>query len=47
MGLKDALTCELVNELRNREGVEEVVIALHQTEELKVEGPIILLKIID
>lgn len=47
MNLQKISTVELINELRNREGVESIVIDPHQIEKLKVEGPMILLKILD
>lgn len=38
---------ELVEELSKREGVEKIVIAPYEKEKIELEGPIVVLKIID
>ena len=47
MKIKDFKTYELVEELKKREGVETIVINPYEKEKKEIEGPIILLKIID
>lgn len=47
MNLKDIPTCELVKELEKRKGVEYIIVAPYEIEKFQVEGPMILLKIID
>ena len=47
MEIKNFKTYELVEELKKREGVETIVINPYEKEKIKIEGPIILLKIID
>ena len=44
--LKNIKTCELVEELSKRKGVE-IIVEPYQKKQIKVEGPIIILKIID
>lgn len=45
--LKKFKTYELVEELNKREGVEKIYIEPYQEIKIKVEGPMIILKIID
>lgn len=40
-------TCELVKELEKREGVERVIIDPYEEKTIKVEGPAIVLIVID
>lgn len=47
VSLKKIKTCELVKELRNREGVTIEYAEPHQEKELSVSGPAIILVIID
>ena len=47
MELKDIPTCELVEELMKREGVNTIILDPYQTKKIKVEGPMIVLKVID
>ena len=47
MDLKDYKTCELVEELKKREGVFGIQLDPYETKEIVAEGPMILLKIID
>lgn len=47
MELKDILTCELIKELEKREGVDYITIAPHQIKKFEIEGPAVVLKIID
>lgn len=47
MNLKDIPTCELVKELEKREGVDCITIAPHQIKKFEIEGPAVILKIID
>lgn len=47
MEIKDFKTCELVEELKKREGVETIVINPYEKEKIEIEGPMILLKIVD
>ena len=45
--LKNIKTCELVEELSKRKGVEKIIVEPYQKKQINVEGPIIILKIID
>lgn len=45
--IKKIKTCELVEELSKRKGVEKIVVNPYQKKEIKVEGPVVILKIID
>ena len=45
--LKKIETKELVNELRNREGVEIKIIDPYENYVLEVSGPMIVIKVID
>lgn len=45
--LKQYKTCELVNELEHREGVEKIMVEPHKIKEIKIEGPTIILKVTD
>lgn len=45
--MKNIKTCDLVEELSKREGVEKIVIAPYEKEKIELEGPIVVLKIID
>lgn len=45
--LKDVPTTQLVAELSNREGVEATIAAPYQDAEVKVNGPAIVLVVID
>ena len=47
MEMKKAKTCELVDEVETREGVEKKVIGPYQTETVSVEGPAVILVITD
>ena len=47
MNIKEIPTCELVEELANREGVEKIEIEPYKVKIKKLEGPMIVLKIID
>lgn len=47
MELKDYTTKELVEELSKRIGVEETVVAPHEDDEICVQGPAIVLVVID
>lgn len=40
-------TKELVEELQRREGVEVIIAEPHKTETISLEGPAIILKVID
>lgn len=40
-------TCELVEELKKREGVEEITVEPYATKQITVDGPAVILKIID
>lgn len=44
---KNVKTCELVEELAKREGVEKIIVQPYQKTQINVEGSIIILKIID
>ena len=45
--LKKFKTFELVEELSKREGVEKIQIEPYKKIKIKVEGPIVILKVID
>lgn len=45
--LKKFKTCELAEELRNREGVEEMWAEPHTKKELVIDGPAIILVVTD
>lgn len=45
--LKNITTKELVEELKNREGVEMKIVDPHQDEVIEVNGPCLVLTIID
>nr|DAY01774.1 MAG TPA: hypothetical protein [Caudoviricetes sp.] len=45
--LEDFKTCELVAELKTREGVDCAMVEPYQQETLDVEGPAIILTVID
>lgn len=45
--LKRIATCDLVNELRTREGVEETIAEPYQDISVSVNGPAIVLVVID
>ena len=47
MNVKEIPTCELVEELAKREGVEKIEIEPYKVKIKKIEGPMIILKIID
>nr|DAD66424.1 MAG TPA: hypothetical protein [Myoviridae sp. ctSyg22]DAP62734.1 MAG TPA: hypothetical protein [Caudoviricetes sp.] len=47
MNIKEIPTCELVEELAKREGVEKIEIEPYKVKIKKLEGPMIVLKIID
>lgn len=47
MDLKDYKTCELVEELKKREGVWGVQLEPYEVKKIEAEGPMVLLKIID
>lgn len=47
MDIKEIPTCELVEELSKREGVEKIEIEPYKVKITKLEGPMIVLKIID
>lgn len=47
MNIKEIPTCELVEELVKREGVEKIEIEPYKVKIKKLEGPMIVLKIID
>ena len=47
MELKDYTTKELVEELSKRVGVAETVVAPHEEETMRVQGPAIVLVVID
>ena len=47
MNIKEIPTCELVEELSKREGVEKIEIEPYKVKITKLEGPMIVLKIID
>lgn len=45
--LKDAKTCDLINELKRRQGVETEYIEPYQVVRRELEGPMVLLLITD
>mgnify|MGYP001264667890 FL=1 len=45
--LKKIKTCDLVKELSRREGVEKIQIEPYKKVDIKAEGPIVILKVID
>lgn len=45
--MKKVKTCELVNEIETREGVEKKIIGPYQMETVSVEGPAVILVITD
>ena len=47
MDIKEIPTCELVEELSKREGVEKIEIEPYKVKITKLEGSMIVLKIID
>lgn len=47
MDLKNVNTCDLVEELRNREGVDTVIAAPHEDTAVTVNGPATILIVID
>lgn len=47
MDLSNILTCDLVKELQSREGVETTIAEPYQDAEVKVNGPAIVLVVID
>lgn len=47
MDLSNVLTCDLVKELQAREGVETIIAEPYQDAEVKVNGPAIVLTVID
>ena len=47
MELKDYETCKLVEELKQRESVDVCTVYPHETVEYKINGPAIILKVID
>lgn len=47
MELKNTKTCDLVKELEKREGVKEIIAEPYQDIDIKVNGPAIVLVIID
>ena len=47
MELKDVKTCELVEELKKREGVEVKIVELHKDMSVSVNGPAVVLVIVD
>lgn len=47
MNLKDYPTCQLVEELKTREGVETTIAEPYQDVTVKVNGPAIVLVVID
>ncbi|MCP1226743.1 BC1881 family protein [Sebaldella sp. S0638] len=47
MKIEDIKTCELVEELKRREGVETVVVFPYEKKNIEAEGAMIVLKIID
>ena len=44
MELKEILICKLVEELKKRNGVEQIIIAPHQIKKIEIEGPAVILK---
>ena len=47
MELKDVKTCELVEELKKREGVEVKISEPHEDMSVSVNGPAVVLVIVD
>lgn len=47
MGLEKIDTCDLVEELKKREGVETFILAPYEIKKFTFEGTMVLLKIID
>ena len=47
MDLKDIQTCELVEALKNREGVEVIIAEPHKDRTVSVNGPAIVLVVTD
>ena len=47
MELKDVKTCELVEELKKREGVEVKIAELHKDMSVSVNGPAVVLVVVD
>lgn len=45
--LKDMPTAGLVEELSHREGVEKIIIEPYEDKEIEVNGPMIILKVMD
>ena len=45
--LENIPTVKLVEELSRREGVEKIIIEPHEDKEISVNGPMIVLKVID
>lgn len=47
MELEDIKTCDLVDELKRREGVDSYLAEPHKDFELKLSGPAVVLVVID
>lgn len=47
MELKDIPTCKLIEELEKREGVEHIIVAPYEIKKIEVEGPVVMLKVVD
>ncbi len=47
MGLNEVKTCELMEELRDREGVEIIQAEPYQQMDISVEGPAVILIVTD
>ena len=47
MELKDVKTCELVEELKKREGVEAKIAEPHKDMSVSVNGPAVVLIVVD
>ena len=47
MELKDIPTCKLIEELKKREGVEHIIESPYEYKKIEVEGPVIMLKVVD
>lgn len=47
MNLKEASTKELVEELIKREGVENTIVEPHKDQTIKVNGPAIVISVVD
>lgn len=47
MNLNDVDTCYLVEELKNREGVSKIIVNPYEDKNIKVNGPAIVLVVID